>query len=1110
MNNYKSYISLLLFTLLLSANTVFAQAPYITSIDKTNASTGATVLILGLNFPSTANVGDLVVKFGAAHVPQADIVSNSETLIEVKVPSNATFDNITVTDTATGLTAFSNEAFGLGFGGTTFSKGLLDPIFTDVTGFNFTFDLCMCDFDNNGITDIATTNNGGNSINIFTNTSTPTTVNLSQNDIDFGIETLNITCGDLNGDGKPDLVVTRGGSTAETFFVLTNTSPNAGTVSFDDANMLTITFPRQDDNTVRSPKRPIIQDIDLDGKPDLIFTNIKDNILFIYKNNSNASISFENTPTQIVVNGITNSSGLDVKDLNNDGLPEIVFIEDQDNHIYILPNNSEPGTILLGDLITISVNGAFRNLKVGDLNNDGFNDIAASNFSGHAIVILKNLTSELGGNISFDSPISINNTTRVFGIDLFDAEGDGDLDIVAASESDDLPKTGEAVYILLNDDPANLTFSTEKIQLTKFVRNIKAGDLNGDGKPDIAFTYNSANNTPGELGIIINRNCVVPKISPSTDQTICTGTTIRLRATGGLDATYDWLKDGVSVKNSADDFIDITGVAGSYTVKMTANNDDCVQTSTAVIISIDTDPSVATVASNDTGGNPVCVGTDVVLSSTVIAAATYIWSGPDGFTSSGTDANLTLSSVQASNAGVYSLVALKDGCTSAETFTTVAIETVPVIAVQNTNQDVFCIGSSVDISVTNYQGGYTYKWRKDGADISPAQNNTTLTVSESGVYSAVITSSSANACSSESQVRTLTQLALPVPDFDISDAGGILTATNSSICRALTVDLSATSTSAQDSTILNSWDFGDANTSSGNSVTNAYDNAGDFTITLTATYPNVEACSTNEQTTNVITITETPVVSISTTNDEVEKCPSESLTLSIPSNYSNYLWSTGDTTNSIEASNPDSYSVSASDEFGCDFTTADVVISNFTSSGIDIESTSTISVDNTITVAEGQLVVDLSVVNAAEGTIAWTPASIIEDTTLANVRVHIQDINTLITVIGRDAENCLESDTVSILNTFVRAKKVFSPNGDGIGDDCWEISNSRANEYAGCTIYIFDSKGSILQQMNGPFAEDCVWDGNIRGSQAPEGVYYYALKCSSGNLNLSGSILLAR
>lgn len=1078
--------------LICSYSIVFAQnIPYITSINKINASTKESVIIIGLNFPASA--ANLSVKFGAA---EATIISTTSTLIEVEVPANATFDNISVTNTSTGLTAFSNDVFGISFGGNTFSTNNFDPIHIESSGSDFfTYDLCVCDFDNNGTNDIVTTNNESNFVSIYTNSSNVTTLNLSKDSINFSIPTLNTTCGDLDGDGKLDLVITRGGGSADRFFVLKNISNTPGTISFDLTNILSIQLPLLN-TSIRGTKRPVIQDIDLDGKPDIILTNEADNYLFVYKNNSPIGmISFETIPTQIEIAGITFSSGLDVKDLNNDGFPEIIFIKEQANNIHILPNNSQPGTISLGEVIIINVNGILRNLKSGDLNQNGFNDIVVTSQRGN-LTILKNTTQGVGGAISFnaENPIA---TDNLWGLDISDIEGDGDLDIVAASLMN-------KIYIFINNNPGNLSFGTETIAVTEIVRNIKVGDLNGDGKPDLAFTSRGAPSTPGQLGIIINRTCAIPKITPSSNQTICAGATIRLEATGST-GSYNWLLNNASIQNSANNFLNVSSTGGMYSVMLSDGN-VCTESSSPIVITINSVSIGTTTASNSTVGTPVCEGTDVTLSATPISGAIYRWSGPNGFSNTSTGTTVTIPNIQSNRAGIYTLVAEKNGCTTSQSTTTVVIETVPVISVINNNQDVFCMGSSASIYVPSYMG-FTYQWNKNGIPIA-GQTTTSLTVTGTGNYSAVITST--NLCIFESQQKLITAISTPIPSFDISDGNSILSPSNSSICKGDTITFTATSQGSSGYNINNTWNFGDSGTGSGNNVKHAYPMAGTYIVTLTATYPDVQNCSTTEQTTRTITSTEIPTADISTPGGITEKCPSAAITLSIASNFNNHLWSSRESTSTISVSDPGSYTVMVTDEFGCRFTSNPISITNIASSGINIIGDNIDPISKNILLTKNQSTVNLSVENASAN-IAWTPSQFIADTTLTSITVFVQDINILVTVFANDTQGCMESDTVRILNKNIRAEKVFSPNGDGIGNDCWEITNSRDEmRFAVCSIFIFDSKGRILLQKNGPFLNDCVWDGNINGTPTSEGVYYYVLKCPDQNLSLSGAILLAR
>ncbi len=579
MNIYKKTIASFIFiAILLSGSKSFSQAPpYISSIDKTSGTVGETVIITGTNF--STNSADLSVKFGAA---DATIVSSTANLLEVTVPAGATLNLISVTKISSQLTAYANELFSISFKGQSNVLSSFANLVTFPTG-TATYDLCLCDFDGNGLSDVAITNSESNEVFVYKNTSTPTTTNFTKvtdADLNIGFRSINTTCGDLDGDGKSDLIVTQGGSNNNGIFVFKNVSTGIGIFGFTriGANLAApdLTLKNKSDGNIRTARRVEINDLDLDGKPEIILTTESDHVLDVFKNTSNGStLSFNSTPIQIELPDGIITSGLDVKDLNNDGLPEIAVVHDKASDIYIIPNNSEPGSLVFAENIRISVSGSFQNLKIGDINKDGFNDIVATDRLTNKIVVLENTTSAVGATVSMALKTTITSGINLpWGLDLGDLDGDGTIDIATSSLSG-----SNIVQILAGNSSADFTFfDVVNKNATANSRNIKIGDLNGDGKPDLAFTHKVNSGGNGQLGIFINRNCMLPEITPTGDTEICTGQNLNLEATQSGGATYTWdqdsNKDGVfnnlAVKSSTDNFLDatVTG-SGKYRVTVT-------------------------------------------------------------------------------------------------------------------------------------------------------------------------------------------------------------------------------------------------------------------------------------------------------------------------------------------------------------------------------------------------------------------------------------------------------------------------------------------------------------------------------------------------------------
>ncbi|MFY0650644.1 MAG: VCBS repeat-containing protein [Cyclobacteriaceae bacterium] len=1115
----KALIVLLIFTLT-SVNQLFGQVPYINNVDITSGTFGETVTITGSNFSN--NSADLIVKFGGV---DAIISSSTTSIIEALVPAGVTYDNITVTNTSGSSvkTGYSNELFNISFGGNKGSTAAFDALelinetSTDIS----TYDLCMCDFDRDGLLDIAVSNNGSNNIVIHKNNSTPNATSFAKFTETTGFSTINITCGDIDGDGYADLVATQGGTSNENIFVFRN----AGNGNIDFGTHTTIAIPRNGSN-LRFVRRVAIQDLDLDGKPEIIVTNTSDNLVDVFKNNSTqGSISISTSALQFeMVSSDSRDaglSGLDVKDLNNDGFPEIVASYNRQSNVYILPNSSEPGAISFENSKEIDANGGFQNLKVGDINQDGFNDIvltgSIAGTPANTIVIVRNDTSTPGGDITMSSAATITDITAPWGLDIGDIDGNGSVDIAVASVG-----SPAKVFVITADDPSALTFSSTSISTTENNRNIKIGDLNGDGKPDLALTHNVTDGQQGELAVLMNRNCLIPIISPSDINDVCTGQEFKLSINNSPSAAFDWKRNGGSVGTSYELIVDTMNGPRSDNYTVTVSDVGCTQTSDAHALEVSNAAIAAPNATSSAGSAVICAGTEVTFM-TGQTFAGYEWTGPDGFTS--TEQNPVISSVTQDMTGKYFVFGKDaDGCISQTSEVVVVVENLPSINVNNDNEDIFCTGSTADISVTDFGSDFSYKWKKDGSDIA-GQTSTSLTVSESGDYSAVIISI-ANSCELESPVRTITTVPVPTNAITTDPADGV-------ICEDLAINFSTPAGDQNNQPVTHLWDYGDgSSTEEGASVSHAFADASTPTVKLTTSYTNLSNCPSTE-TTKVVTVQGVPntpsgpTIDISSDlSDPTTKCPSDVFALSVDDLYTNYSWfvtagtvlsttsSLPELTDPERGDDPVTYILNATDDAGCVFSDS-IKISLKSASGITLNSMDAVFNDatgeNEIELDEDQLSVDLSVANATG--ITWTPEEIFDNPTADMVTAVPNDINILVKVFGTDASGCLESDSVRIINPIIRAKSVFSPNGDGIGDECWEITNART-QLSGCTIFIFDSKGQIIKQeaINNT-VDDCIWDGTHNGLALPEGIYYYALKCTDNSISItnpSGSILLGR
>src|SRR5476651_1545047 len=141
-------------------------APTITSFSPLTGPVGATVTITGTSFNTTA--ANNVVFFGAT---RATVTAATATSLTVTVPSGATYAPITELNTGTTLAAYSTASFSPTF---TPSKGSITTAdiaaqVTFGTGTN-PFFVAIGDIDGDGKPDLVIANNRDNTISVLRNT----------------------------------------------------------------------------------------------------------------------------------------------------------------------------------------------------------------------------------------------------------------------------------------------------------------------------------------------------------------------------------------------------------------------------------------------------------------------------------------------------------------------------------------------------------------------------------------------------------------------------------------------------------------------------------------------------------------------------------------------------------------------------------------------------------------------------------------------------------------------------------------------------------------------------------------------------------------------------
>jgi hypothetical protein len=239
--------------------------------------------------------------------------------------------------------------------------------------------------------------------------------------------------------------------------------------------------------------------------------------------------------------------------------------------------------------------------------------------------------------------------------------------------------------------------------------------------------------------------------------------------------TYFWqgtTPNGTSTANTAANPFSVT-TSGTYYVRA-RDAGGCWSTRDSIIMTILPPPASPNIAAN----NPACISQTLSLSATGTGTS-YIWAGPNGFTSADSVANIT--NVNIFHAGVYSVNAIALGCTSTVAATiNIVVNPMPAGPIASSNGPV-CENSLLNL-FSSVVPGATYAWSGPGGFNATTQNGTINPVQlfNAGVFSVV---SIVNGCSS--LVGTVTVVVNPIP------AAPVLSS-NTPVCSGGALNLSAT------------------------------------------------------------------------------------------------------------------------------------------------------------------------------------------------------------------------------------------------------------------------------------------------------------------------------
>ncbi len=693
--------------------------PFINAVSPGSGPAGTRVNIAGVNF--SPETGGNLVYFGAV---TAAVTAANATNLTVCVPAGATF--APVTETTGGQTAAAAAAFLPDFiGSGEFTNSSLDELLDLPTG-NSPGPVVIADLDGDGRPDIIV-GTGDHNLYIYQNISTNGTLSVNSFAPPVVMPLGNgsfaaLQAADLTGDGKLDLVTAD--SLNNVVIVLKNLS-TPGTITTNSFGP-PVTFPCGAGATGVAAG-----DIDGDGRPEIVTANEGSNSVSVLLNLSTPGVITADSfaPAMDFTVG-SNPNAVALADIDGDGKPDVVTVNSGDTGVMtVLRNLSTPGNLVFATNVVFQGLAGAYSIAVGDWDGDGKPDVMVGGQGSQVISVFRNTSA--AGSIttnSFAPRVDFPAGGWVNSLAMGDLAGDGKPDLVAVVQ-----QPSQMEVFLNTSAPGGLTSNWLSAPVVFDSDNagsdpggVAVGDLDGDGRPDIVFPNVDSADVSLYPNLMAFGGPPAIILQPAS-QMVDSGcsVTLTVAVTGALPLSCQWSLNRTNLAGETNVTLVLTNIqlsqTGDYAVSVT-NALGSVLSSNA-LLTVELAPPVIT-------DEPVSLTNlaGTAASFTVTAGGSlpqgYQWlqNGSElsdgGEISGSATTNLVLSNVQDADAANYAVVITNIAGSVTSSVASLMVLDLPAIMDQPTNETVLAGSTATFTVLASGTAPLAYQWLENGAPLT--------------------------------------------------------------------------------------------------------------------------------------------------------------------------------------------------------------------------------------------------------------------------------------------------------------------------------------------------------------------------------------------------------